>query len=105
MKLTMLIIYTVGFFLYFLPTIIGWNKRNSNSILALNLFLGWTFIGWVIALVWALSKDSINTIILPSKKRKKKMNKKDRKYKVKLREENSLKPNEKVWSYQNKKTK
>lgn len=53
-----LIIYVIGFCLYFLPTAVGWNKRNSMAILALNLFLGWTFIGWVIALVWALTKDS-----------------------------------------------
>lgn len=43
--------------IYFLPTIIGRNKENSTSILMLNLFLGWTFIGWVVALVWATSKD------------------------------------------------
>lgn len=35
----------------------GWNKRNADAIVALNFFLGWTFIGWVIALVWALIKD------------------------------------------------
>lgn len=28
----------------------------------LNLFLGWTFVGWVIALVWALSKDTKRAI-------------------------------------------
>lgn len=44
--------------LYFLPTIIGNRKRNANAIFVLNLFLGWTFIGWVIALVWAVSKDA-----------------------------------------------
>ena len=27
--------------------------RNSDSIATFNLFLGWTFIGWVCALVWA----------------------------------------------------
>ena len=43
--------------LYFLPSILGLNKHNIMSIFALNLFLGWTFIGWVVSLVWALSKD------------------------------------------------
>lgn len=43
--------------LYFLPTIVGWNKRNSGAILTLNLLLGWTFIGWVVALVWAMTHD------------------------------------------------
>ena len=43
--------------LYFLPSIIVRNKRNASAIVALNLFLGWTFVGWVISLVWALTKD------------------------------------------------
>ena len=27
--------------------------RNSDSIATFNLFLGWTFIGWIAALIWA----------------------------------------------------
>jgi Superinfection immunity protein len=41
------------FLLYFLPAIIGRDKREATGILLLNLFLGWTGIGWVIALIWA----------------------------------------------------
>jgi hypothetical protein len=26
---------------------------NALAILVFNLFLGWTFLGWVLALVWA----------------------------------------------------
>jgi hypothetical protein len=47
-----------GLVFYFIPTIAGLSKRNSGSIFALNFFLGWTFIGWVVALVWAVSKDA-----------------------------------------------
>jgi len=45
--------------LYFLPTIIAVRKakRNSPAIAMLNLFLGWTFIGWVLSLVWAATDD------------------------------------------------
>lgn len=39
---------------YFLPSIIA--TRQKAAIFALNLLLGWTFLGWVMALVWALSK-------------------------------------------------
>ena len=48
---------------YFIPTIIAGNRKhpNGNSILALNIFLGWTFIGWVIAFVWACSNIETNT--------------------------------------------
>lgn len=44
--------------LYFLPAILGRKKRNANAIFAFNLLLGWTFLGWVAALVWALTKDA-----------------------------------------------
>jgi len=53
----MLIVQLVVGFIYFLPAYIGRNKRNFNGILVLNLFLGWTVVGWVIALVWAVTKD------------------------------------------------
>ncbi|MBP9132693.1 MAG: superinfection immunity protein [Saprospiraceae bacterium] len=52
-----LIIIAISFAVYFLPSIVGRNKENSASIILLNLFLGWTFVGWVVALVWAVSKD------------------------------------------------
>jgi uncharacterized membrane protein len=45
------------FAIYFLPSIIGYSKRNFNSILLLNLFLGWTLIGWVVAIVWAVAYE------------------------------------------------
>ncbi|HEV2378694.1 MAG TPA: superinfection immunity protein [Terriglobia bacterium] len=45
--------------LYFMPYIVASarEKRNKGAIGALNFFLGWTLIGWVIALVWALCHD------------------------------------------------
>jgi len=43
---------------YFLPTILGRKKANSGAIFLLNLLLGWTVIGWVAALVWALTVDA-----------------------------------------------
>jgi len=43
--------------LYFLPTIVAYRRGHHNTlaIFFLNLFLGWTFIGWVVALVWGLT--------------------------------------------------
>lgn len=40
---------------YFLPTLIAAvrNHHNANAIMLLNLLLGWTFLGWVAALVWS----------------------------------------------------
>ena len=41
--------------LYFLPTIIASNRGHYvGGIFLLNFFLGWTGIGWIILLLWAL---------------------------------------------------
>jgi hypothetical protein len=44
--------------LYFMPAIIAANRNHHNTlaISALNLFLGWSFLGWVAAFVWACTK-------------------------------------------------
>jgi hypothetical protein len=49
-----------GFIFYFLPSIVAFarSKRDLLSIFLLNLFLGWTLIGWIVALVWAAKVDS-----------------------------------------------
>lgn len=41
--------------LYFIPAFIAQHRHHQsvNAICVLNFFLGWTFVGWVIALVWA----------------------------------------------------
>ena len=46
----------LGLALYFLPTIIAAVRRHKSllGILLVNIFLGWTFIGWIISLVWSL---------------------------------------------------
>jgi Superinfection immunity protein/zinc-ribbon domain len=45
---------------YFLPTIIAIakKKRNAGAIALLNIFLGWTIIGWIVAMVWAFTADA-----------------------------------------------
>jgi ABC-type transport system involved in cytochrome c biogenesis permease component len=42
--------------LYAVPSVIArWrHHRNTASIIVLNLALGWTVIGWVGAMIWAL---------------------------------------------------
>ena len=42
---------------YFLPSIIGSSKRNAGAIFVLNLFAGWTIVGWIVAIVWAFMVD------------------------------------------------
>lgn len=42
---------------YFLPTLVASvrHHHNAEAICAVNLFLGWTLVGWVVALAWALT--------------------------------------------------
>lgn len=49
----------VSVLLYFVPAITALRrgKRNAVAIFVLNLFLGWTLLGWVLALVWAWTHD------------------------------------------------
>jgi hypothetical protein len=48
------LIFVIGF--YFMPAIIAAvrHTHNSTGILLLNIFLGWTLIGWVVALLMAI---------------------------------------------------
>jgi Superinfection immunity protein/Short C-terminal domain len=53
-------------FPYFLPTIIAIIRKHGSTggIFALNFLLGWTVIGWVGSLIWALSADNRTTVIV-----------------------------------------
>ncbi|HEX3660500.1 MAG TPA: superinfection immunity protein [Acidobacteriaceae bacterium] len=46
----------IGVGLYFLPSLIAMARRthNATGIFVLNLLLGWTVIGWVVALLMAI---------------------------------------------------
>jgi Superinfection immunity protein len=42
---------------YLLPMIIAGRRKHHNlgAIMAVNLLLGWTFLGWIIAFIWSLT--------------------------------------------------
>lgn len=46
--------------IYFFPTSIAVRRghHNKRAIFALNVLLGWTFLGWVVAMVWAWTTPS-----------------------------------------------
>ena len=57
----------VAALLYFLPAIIGHNKRDAAGIFLLNLLAGWTGIGWIVALLWACASDPrVYTVLVPA---------------------------------------
>jgi hypothetical protein len=39
---------------YFAPSLCAQDHPERRAIFVLNLLLGWTFVGWVISLVWAV---------------------------------------------------
>jgi DNA-directed RNA polymerase subunit RPC12/RpoP len=47
---------------YFIPTFIAKGKENFWKIVILNIFTGWTVLGWIGALFWAISSNKIQTI-------------------------------------------
>ncbi|MDD5339450.1 MAG: superinfection immunity protein, partial [Dehalococcoidales bacterium] len=51
-------LWLLGIVLYFLPTIIALARHHINSlaIFVVNFLTGWSFIGWVIALVWSVKR-------------------------------------------------
>ncbi|MHB8743160.1 MAG: superinfection immunity protein [Sulfuricaulis sp.] len=44
---------------YFLPAFIAFRRQHRNrvAILVVNMFLGLTGIGWIVALIWAFTAD------------------------------------------------
>ena len=54
------ILYLIVFiFIYFIPSFVAYKRLHNNklAILICNIFLGWTFVGWVISLVWACTDN------------------------------------------------
>jgi hypothetical protein len=53
--LVIILIAIVALAIHFLPAIVAGSRHANNFvwILLINIFLGWTLIGWVVALVWA----------------------------------------------------
>ena len=50
----------VAVLLYFLPTVVALIRGHLSAlaIFLLNLFLGWTLIGWIIALIWSCTGNT-----------------------------------------------
>ncbi|RYD27995.1 MAG: superinfection immunity protein [Lysobacteraceae bacterium] len=52
--------------LYFVPAIIALvrNHHNKIPIIALNILLGWSVLGWVAALIWSLMAAHPKTVVV-----------------------------------------
>jgi uncharacterized membrane protein YhaH (DUF805 family) len=62
-----IVISAVAIIVYFIPTWIATARKhhNADAIFVTNLLLGWTAIGWIVALIWSLTavkRESSNNI-------------------------------------------
>jgi hypothetical protein len=57
--------------MYWLPTLIAVIRRTPSAlgIAAFNFFLGWTVIGWIVALVWALASPPVPQVVYVERSR------------------------------------
>lgn len=64
MDVVTIIVFSVfGILLYFIPSVVAWKRKHRQfvPIMIVNLFLGWSFVGWVIALAWSFMSPSGET--------------------------------------------
>lgn len=55
--LAALIVLPIAFVVYFLPSLVAYRRQHHQAmvVFVINIFLGWTLLGWVIALAIAAS--------------------------------------------------
>jgi hypothetical protein len=59
--LWLLLVLLASFALYFVPTIVAVTRQSHMlaAVVVVNVLLGWTFIGWVVALVMAVLRPAV----------------------------------------------
>ena len=58
--LATLVLIAIAASVYLLPVLVGWGRRvpDIGSVAVINILLGWTLLGWVVALALALRSVS-----------------------------------------------
>jgi hypothetical protein len=53
-------------FLYILPSWFAWSRKHGSkgSIIAVNILLGWTAVGWIWALIWSLGSKGQTVVVV-----------------------------------------
>lgn len=56
--LLVLFLFCFSMLVYMLPAIIALKNshKQSDAIVVLDIFFGWTGIGWIVAFIWSLTK-------------------------------------------------
>ena len=55
------LLVVAAFVIYFAPSVIAMSREHHDtpSIVLLNVFSGWTVLGWIVALGWSASSKSL----------------------------------------------
>lgn len=56
------LIFLLALPIYFIPSFVAYSRDipSRAGVLITNAFFGWTFLGWIIALIWAFSGEERN---------------------------------------------
>ena len=62
--------FLVALLIYLLPSIIAISRHHQNktAIIVLNILGGWTFIGYIIAIVWSFTNPNVPPTKTPRRK-------------------------------------
>ena len=54
--------------LYFIPTIVATSRKGTNagSVFVINFLLGWTLVGWAVALAMAVKSKTPQVVVVQS---------------------------------------
>ena len=60
MGFALALFFFLALLLYIMPAVVAWDRQHPQVrwIWALTLVLGWTGIGWLLALIWALRRQA-----------------------------------------------
>jgi len=66
MTIETLLIYFITF-IYFVPTLVAIIRghHSKGAVIVLNILLGWTIIGWIVAIVWSFTNP--NQVVVQSR--------------------------------------
>lgn len=58
-----LIVLILFLAIYFVPTMVAYGRSHNNAlaIAVLNVFIGWTLLGWIVATTWACT-DNVRVV-------------------------------------------
>ena len=63
MPVQVVLIFALAVVTYIFPALMAFRRGHPgrNGVLILNILIGWTVIGWIVALIWAFSQGAMTS--------------------------------------------